>query len=80
MMERKPSLVELTCQDVSRLLSERQDEALPAADRARLRLHLVICRTCRNVSEQMDFLRRAMRQLDRERPEPPATDEPDRSA
>lgn len=68
-MERKPSLVQLNCQEVSRLLSDQQDQTLPTADRARLRLHLVMCATCRNVSEQMDFLRRAMRQLDRERPD-----------
>ncbi len=68
-MERKPSLVQLNCQEVSRLLSDQQDEVLPVADRARLRLHLVMCATCRNVSEQMDFLRRAMRQIDRERPD-----------
>jgi predicted anti-sigma-YlaC factor YlaD len=68
-MERKPSLVQLNCQEVSRLLSDQQDQTLPTADRARLRLHLVMCATCRNVSEQMDLLRRAMRQLDRERPD-----------
>jgi predicted anti-sigma-YlaC factor YlaD len=68
-MERKPSLVRLDCQEVSRLLSDQQDQPLPTADRARLRLHLVMCATCRNVNEQMDFLRRAMRQLGRERPD-----------
>jgi predicted anti-sigma-YlaC factor YlaD len=67
--ERSPSLVRLSCQEVSRLLSARQDGTLPAADRARLSLHLVMCGACRNVSEQMDFLRRAMRQLGREREE-----------
>jgi predicted anti-sigma-YlaC factor YlaD len=65
--DRKPALVKLSCQEVSHLLSQRQDGTLPVADRARLSLHLVICQTCRNVGEQMDFLRRAMRQLDRER-------------
>ena len=55
----------LDCRNVSRLLSDGQDLTLPAAERARLRLHLVLCETCRNVSEQFDFLRRAMRQVDR---------------
>ncbi|MCE2915668.1 MAG: zf-HC2 domain-containing protein [Rubrivivax sp.] len=58
--------ISLSCQEVSRLLSDRQDETLPAADRARLRLHLVMCGACRNVQEQMDFMRRAMQQLGKE--------------
>lgn len=55
---------ELRCQKVSRLISLGLDERLPAAERARLRLHFVICEACRNVNEQMQFLRRAMRALD----------------
>ena len=54
---------QLDCQDVSRLISEGLDGKLPAAERARMRLHLVICETCRNVDEQMQFIRRAMRRL-----------------
>ncbi len=60
----------LDCKEVSRLLSERLDQTLPPAERARMRLHLVMCETCRNVDEQMDFLRRAMRELGRQ-DEPP---------
>ncbi|MDP1912242.1 MAG: zf-HC2 domain-containing protein [Brevundimonas sp.] len=51
------------CQEVSRRLSEAQDRPLPTADRARMRLHLMMCRSCRNVEEQFDFIRRAMRRL-----------------
>ena len=54
------------CQEVSRLLSAGQDTQLPAPDRARMRLHLVMCRACRTVDEQMAFLRQAMRSLHRE--------------
>ena len=54
------------CQDVSRLLSTRMDEQLPATERARLRLHLVMCDACRNVDAQLAFLRRAVRALGRE--------------
>ena len=53
----------LNCQEVSRLISDGQDRDLPAAERARMRLHFVICSSCRNVDEQMQFLRRAMRKL-----------------
>ena len=56
--------LKLDCKDVSRLISDGQDLTLPAAERARLRLHLVICETCRNVNAQFDFLRRAMRRID----------------
>ena len=56
------------CQEVSRLLSEGQDRHLPAKQRAQLRLHLVMCETCRNVEGQMAFLRQAMRALGRRDP------------
>jgi predicted anti-sigma-YlaC factor YlaD len=59
---------ELDCKEVSRLISNGLDETLPAPERARLRLHFVICETCRNVSEQMQFLRRAMRDLGKNEP------------
>lgn len=55
--------LDLDCKDLSRLISDRQDLKLPEAERARMRLHLVICETCRNVDEQFAFLRRAMRGL-----------------
>lgn len=59
----------LDCQDVSRLLSERLDHQLGAPDRARARLHLVMCQSCRNVEEQMAFMRRAMQALGQREPE-----------
>ncbi|EHR72215.1 hypothetical protein BurJ1DRAFT_3407 [Burkholderiales bacterium JOSHI_001] len=60
--------IDLDCQEVSRLISQGLDEQLPPADRARLRLHFVLCKTCRNVNEQMQFLRRAVRQLGQKDP------------
>ncbi len=61
------------CQAVSRLVSEGLDSDLPAADRARVRLHFVICGSCRQVQAQMAFLRQAVRALaaDEGRPPPP---------
>jgi predicted anti-sigma-YlaC factor YlaD len=56
------------CQEVSRLLSDGQDQRLPIQERARVRLHLVMCDTCRNVEGQMAFLRQAMRELGRREP------------
>jgi Putative zinc-finger len=62
---------ELDCKEVSRLISEGLDRSLPNPERARLRYHFVICQTCRTVDEQMQFLRHAMKQLDKD---PPASD------
>ena len=60
------------CQEVSRLFSDGLDQRLPATDRARMRLHLVMCQACRNMSEQMQFIRQAMKRLgaDDDRPPP----------
>jgi len=60
--------ITLDCKEISRLISARQDEGLPAPDRARMRLHFVMCEACRNVNEQMAFLRRAMKKLDDDQP------------
>jgi hypothetical protein len=64
--------IRLTCGEVSRLISDGLDRQLPAPERARMRLHFVICSTCRNVDEQLRFLRRAMRQLGQDDKPPPA--------
>lgn len=66
--------IQLDCKEVSRLISDGQDLQLPAGDRARMRLHFVICQTCRNVDEQMQFIRQAMKRLgqDDDTPPPPA--------
>ena len=54
----------LACKEVSRLISEGLDQAMPAPERARLRYHFVICQTCRTVEEQMRFLRRAIKSME----------------
>ena len=63
--------INLDCEDVSRLISQGLDEDLPAGDRARMRLHFVMCQTCRNVDEQMQFIRRAVRKLGDDELPPP---------
>jgi hypothetical protein len=55
--------VKITCQEASRLLSQAMDQKLPLWDRARLRLHLVVCDACSNFSRQLQFLRRAVGRL-----------------
>ncbi len=59
-------MVRITCQHASRLLSQREDEPLPLGKRVRLRLHLMICDACTNVSRQFAALRLAMQRLQRD--------------
>lgn len=66
---------DLDCKTVSRLISDGQDVDMAPRERARLRLHFVLCETCRNVDEQVSFLRQAMRRLGQE---PPPEDPPSR--
>jgi hypothetical protein len=53
----------LSCKEVSRIVSQGLDRRLSLFERLRLRLHLAICEGCTNFKKQMDFLRRALREL-----------------
>jgi len=53
-------MIRLSCQQASRLLSQQQDEQLTFGKRVRLRLHLMYCDACTNVSRQFATLRLAM--------------------
>ena len=57
----------LSCQEASRLLSDRIDRPLGARERFALRLHLAMCRGCSRVAEQLRFVSRAMSRLGRRR-------------
>jgi hypothetical protein len=59
----------INCKDVSRLISEGFEKKLPHDEAMRLRLHFVICSTCRDVNEQMSFLRGAMQRLGKDGPD-----------
>ncbi|GAB2859921.1 hypothetical protein GCM10027277_30570 [Pseudoduganella ginsengisoli] len=50
-----------TCREVHRLVSEGMDRDLTLVERARMRLHLMVCGACTRFNVQMDTLRRAMR-------------------
>ena len=60
----------LTCKDVARILSDGLDTEMAPAERARLRVHMVICEACRNVEQQFELLRRLVRKA-----EPPDGDD-----
>jgi hypothetical protein len=53
----------ISCKEAARLMSQGQDRVLSLGERTRLRIHLAICRGCRAFSEQLAFLRRAVRRL-----------------
>jgi predicted anti-sigma-YlaC factor YlaD len=55
----------LDCKAMSRLISAAQDGRVPLTETARMQLHFAVCEACRNVDEQMAFLRRAMRGFER---------------
>ncbi len=54
---------DLTCKEVARLISNGLDGDLAPQERARMRLHFVLCEACRNVNEQFTFLRSATQRL-----------------
>ena len=53
----------LSCRETTRLLSQGEDRELAFGERLALRVHLVICKGCRNVSAQFRFLRTAVEKL-----------------
>jgi hypothetical protein len=57
----KSRVFRLSCQQASRLLSQRLDEPLPFGTRVRLRLHLAYCNACTNLSRQFQAMALAMR-------------------
>ena len=56
----------LSCKETTRLLSQGEDHKLAFGERVALRVHLVICNGCRNVSAQFKFLRSAVKNLSRD--------------
>lgn len=53
----------LSCRETTRLLSQGEDRRLAFGERVALRVHLAICRGCRNASARFKFLRAAVKRL-----------------
>jgi predicted anti-sigma-YlaC factor YlaD len=51
------------CKEVHRLTSEGLDRELSMVERARVQVHLLVCNACRTFTDQMQLIRRAMRDL-----------------
>jgi hypothetical protein len=56
----------LSCRETTRLLSQGEDRKLAFGERVALRVHLAICKGCRNVNAQFQFLRVAMNSIARD--------------
>lgn len=52
----------LSCKEAAALMLAREDRALPLADRAALRMHLLICKACPRFERQLLTMRNAMKQ------------------
>ncbi|AOS98568.1 hypothetical protein AUP74_03202 [Microbulbifer aggregans] len=50
-----------SCREITRLVSEAQERELGLSERMGLRMHLAICRGCRNFAEQMEAMRKICR-------------------
>lgn len=62
------SVEKLKCSEVARILSNGLDGDMAPTQRARLRMHLVICEACRNVEQQFNLLRRLVRRAGPDEP------------
>jgi hypothetical protein len=56
----------LSCKETTRLLSQGEDRDLAFGERVALRVHLAICKGCRNAGAQFRFLREAVQALSRD--------------
>ena len=52
-----------TCKQAHQKLSEDLDRQLSLTERAQLKLHLSMCRSCSNFGTQMRTIRSAMKQM-----------------
>ncbi|MBI1835192.1 MAG: zf-HC2 domain-containing protein [Burkholderiales bacterium] len=52
-----------TCKKAQQIISEGLDRELSLAERAHLKLHLSMCRSCTNFKGQMQTLRMAMKKM-----------------
>jgi predicted anti-sigma-YlaC factor YlaD len=51
----------LSCEEVTRLLSDSMDRRLPLRQQVAVRMHLFMCKLCSRYRRQLLFLREAMR-------------------
>ncbi len=55
----------LNCKQNTELLSQAQDRPTTLKERLQMRMHLIVCKGCRNFEKQLAFIRKAARDLPR---------------
>ena len=55
----------LDCKHNTELLSQSYDRPITLRERFAMRMHLMMCRGCRNFEKQLIFIRKAARELPR---------------
>lgn len=50
----------LTCREITHLVLEGEDRALPASERLVLRMHLLACKACPRFVRQVQLMRHAI--------------------
>lgn len=53
------SLIRRTCKEVTHLVLQAEDQALPMLDRVAVRLHMMMCHACPRFVDQVVLMRRA---------------------
>lgn len=51
-----------TCKEAAALLIANEDRLISLSDRAKIRLHMMACKTCPNFERQLLTMRNALRQ------------------
>ncbi|MFT7560122.1 MAG: hypothetical protein ACI93R_002037 [Flavobacteriales bacterium] len=51
------------CKDISEMVSKSQDENLSLAKRLSIKIHLILCKKCRNFKDNADTVRKAMQEF-----------------
>ena len=46
----------MTCKQIAKLLSEGRDHELPLTQRLMIRVHLLLCISCRRFAKQLEFI------------------------
>ncbi len=55
----------LNCKQNSELLSQSLDRPVTLREKVAMRMHLMMCRGCRNFEKQLNFIHKAARELPR---------------
>ena len=53
-----PEIIDLSCKEAARLMSQRQDRSLTPVEEESLKQHLYVCLNCTRFDKQLNFLKR----------------------